>query len=67
MHTIHINQLIGNLIIVTTPENLQVDLESKITSTILKAIQSVQGQGLENPIQNLDKCSQQSSTPASSE
>lgn len=65
MHTIHINQLIGNLIIVTTPENLQVDLESKITSTILKVIQSVQGQDLENPIQNLDKCSQQSSTPAS--
>lgn len=65
MHTIRINQLIGNLIIVTTPENLQVDLESKITSTILKVIQSVQDQGLENPIQNSDKCSQQSSNPAS--
>ena len=62
MSTIHIKQLIGILIIVTTPENLQSDLEAKISTTILKVLQSVQGQDVENLKQSLDKSVQQLSS-----
>lgn len=62
MSTINIKQLIGNLIIVTTPENLQSDLEAKVSVSLLKVLQSVQGQGLESSEQSLDKSGQQQSS-----
>ena len=66
MSTINIKQLIGNLIIVTAPENLHSDLEAKVSATLLKALQSVQGQAVESPKQNSDKCLQQLSNRESS-
>ena len=62
MSTININIkcLIGNVIVVTTPENASQDLEAKITTTILKAIQHLQVQYLDHQESNSDKSDQQS-------
>lgn len=60
MLTVNIHQLVGNIIIVTTPENLEADLEAKVSATLLKTLQILKAQGLETPEQNPDKPEPQS-------
>ncbi len=55
MISINITNLIGNLIIVTTPENANQDLETKILATVAKAVQHLQVLNLENQAQGSDK------------
>ena len=55
MINVNIKQLIGNLIVVTTPETLEQDLEAKISAVVLRVIQSVQVQDLGHAESNSDK------------
>ena len=52
MNTINIKQLIGNLIIVTTPECLNADLEAKVSEALLNVLQSANFQEPDNSNNN---------------
>lgn len=55
MATININSLVNNLIIITTNETLESDLELKIMSALTKVLLSTKVPGQETPESNLDK------------
>lgn len=63
MTTINIKQLVGTMIVITTEDMLESNIEAKLSATLLKVVQSAQNQHEENLIESSGKSEQQQSSP----